>query len=347
MKDFKIHFSSFAKTNIFEDAINDFDYAPKKVFKAHTYPLHLEPHPGFNAERDGRKLREAIEGSGTDEQCIIDILTTRTNVQRQKLATLDRDLIDDLKSKMSGKFRDIIIGLMTPLNEYLCNELHKSLSGLSTDEEALVEILCTKNNKEMAQLIVDYDDLYNRPLVEHLCSGTGGYFRRLLIMIVTGSRDQGKFVDPALARKHATALDDTGKGKLICSDEEVFNRILSHDNLALLRKVFEEFKNKTGKTIEEEVIQDISGDLKEAMLAIIESVQSGPAFFAKRLFLAMDGIMNRDATVTRIVVSRSEIDLGLIKSEFERLYDRTLLSVVKNKTSGDYKHVLCRIIGGV
>ncbi|KAG4070574.1 hypothetical protein HA402_011961 [Bradysia odoriphaga] len=166
-------------------------------------------------------------------------------------------------------------------------------------------------------------------------------------MLVTGSRDQGNFVDPALVVKHAAALDDTCKGNLICSDEEVFNRILAHDNLALLRKVFEEFKSKTGKTIEEEVIHEMSGDLKEAMLAIIESVQSGPAFFAKRLFLALDGILNKDATVTRIVVSRSEIDLGLIKSEFERLYDRTLLSVVKNKTSGDYKHVLCRIIGGV
>ncbi|KAG4070585.1 hypothetical protein HA402_011972 [Bradysia odoriphaga] len=153
-----IHFSTFANTNIFEDAINDFDYAPKKVFKAHTYPLHLEPHRDFNAESDSRKLREAIEGSGTDEQCIIDIITTRSNAQRQKIAALDRDLIDDLNRKLSGKFRDVIIGLMTPLNEYLCKELHKSLSGLGTDDEVLVEILCTKNNKEMAQLIVAYDD---------------------------------------------------------------------------------------------------------------------------------------------------------------------------------------------
>lgn len=155
----QIHFSSFANTNMF-----DIDDAPKvRVLKCRSYPPHMLPHTHFNAENDGRKLKEALEGSGTNEQCIIDIVTTRSNSQRQEIAawydnTFDRNLNDDLNDKLSGKFRDIIMGLMTPINEYLCKELHKSLSGLSTDEDALIEILCTKTNIEMAQLIVAYDD---------------------------------------------------------------------------------------------------------------------------------------------------------------------------------------------
>lgn len=43
----------------------------------------------------------------------------------------------------------------------------------------------------------------------------------------------------------------------------------------------------------------------------------------------MDGIGTDDTTLIRIIVSRSEIDLGNIKQEFERLYDRTLYSAVK------------------
>ncbi|KAG4070577.1 hypothetical protein HA402_011964 [Bradysia odoriphaga] len=133
-------------------AIGD-DYSDS--IKYHPYKMLSEDEM---EEALYKKLREAIEGSGTDEQCIIDIITTRSNAQRQEIAALDRDLIDDLNSKLSGKCRDIIIGLMNPLNEYLCNELHKSLSGMSTDDEVLVEILCTKNNKEMAELIVAYDN---------------------------------------------------------------------------------------------------------------------------------------------------------------------------------------------
>lgn len=87
-------------------------------------------------------------------------------------------------------------------------------------------------------------------------------------MIVSGSRDQSNFVDPILAEKQVAALFDIGKGNLVASDEEVFNRILSHDNFSLLRKVFEEYKNVSGRTIEQALLDEITGDLREAMLAI-------------------------------------------------------------------------------
>lgn len=157
----QIHFGPTLPTNIFADA--EVDGHKIKIREVHTYPPHMVPYVNFDAEKDGRKLRDALEGLGTNEQCIIDIITTRSNAQRQEIAiwynsSFDRDLIDDFNNNLSGKFCEIIVVLMTPLKEFLCKELHKSLTGLSTDEDALVEILCSKTNVEITQLIQTYDD---------------------------------------------------------------------------------------------------------------------------------------------------------------------------------------------
>lgn len=109
--------------------------------------------------------------------------------------------------------------------------------------------------------------MYDRPLAEHLCSETGGYFRRLLTMLITGARDQTGTVDVELAQQQAVELFNAGEGKL-GTDEEVFNRVLSHGSFPHLRHVFEEYKSLSGKTIEQAVEDEMSGDLKEATLTI-------------------------------------------------------------------------------
>ncbi|XP_031625216.1 annexin B10 [Contarinia nasturtii] len=309
------------------------------------------PVANHSPSADGDALRDAMKGFGTNEEVIIEILTARSNAQRQDiiqyfLSEFGRDLIQDLKSELGGKFEDLIVALMFPNVSYLCKELKRAMNGIGTKESVLIEILCSKTNDEIKEIVTTYEDMYERPLVEHVCSETSGHFGRLLTLILIGARDESGNVDSALAKEQAAKLYEAGESKL-GTDEDVFNRILAHASFEQLRLVFDEYKQLSGNTIEQAIKHELSGELAEAMQAIVECIQSPVEYFATRLYGAMKGMGTDDSTLIRIIVSRSEIDLNDIKVEFERKYNRTLLSAIRSETSGDYKKALCALIGDV
>jgi annexin A7/11 len=66
-------------------------------------------------------------------------------------------LISDLKSELSGRFEDLILALMTPISVFLARELHHAMSGIGTNEETLVEVLCSANNYEIHSIRSAYE----------------------------------------------------------------------------------------------------------------------------------------------------------------------------------------------
>ncbi|KAM4607352.1 annexin A11a isoform 2-T2 [Polymixia lowei] len=310
----------------------------------------IKDFPGADPLRDAEVLRKAMKGFGTDEQAIIELLGSRSNKQRVPMlrsfkTAYGKDLIKDLHSELSGDFRKLVMAMMKTPTELDADEMHSAIKGAGTDEACLIEILSSRSNAEIKEITRFYKTAHKKSLEDSISGDTSGHFRRLLISLAQGNRDERETVDISLAKQDAQALYAAGENKL-GTDESKFNAILCARSKPHLRAVFHEYQQMCGRDIEKSINREMSGDLESGMLAVVKCIKNTPAYFAERLYKAMRGAGTKDTTLIRIMVTRSEVDMLDIRQEYVKNYGKSLYTHISGDTSGDYKKLLLKLCGG-
>ena len=65
------------------------------------------------------------------------------------MTSLLQDLREELKSETSSDFQHVLKALCMGAADYDAYEVHRAIKGLGTDEDALIEILCTRTNAQI------------------------------------------------------------------------------------------------------------------------------------------------------------------------------------------------------
>ncbi|XP_014867831.1 PREDICTED: annexin A3 [Poecilia mexicana] len=310
----------------------------------------IKPKANFDAEKDAAALKDAIEGLGTNEKVLIEILTQRSNGQRQLICkayegATGRTLEKDLKGDTGGDFEKLLLALITPPAAYDCHEVTQAMKGAGTKDSVLIEIFASRSKQQIEALKDVYRKETEKDLIEKLTSEVSGDFSKALILLAKGERDGSNSVDVGKAKGDAETLYKAGEKKW-GTDESKFIEILCKRSIPQLRQTLVEYKNISGKTLQQSIEGEMSGDLEELLVAVVKCVKSLPAYFAELLHKSMKGGGTDESTLTRIMVSRSEIDLLDIRAEFKKLFEHSLLSNIESDVSGEYGDCLKAICGG-
>ncbi|XP_010122789.1 PREDICTED: annexin A7 isoform X1 [Chlamydotis macqueenii] len=309
----------------------------------------IQAAPNFDAGRDAEILRKAMKGFGTDEQAIINVVANRSNDQRQKIKAAfktmyGKDLIKDLKSELSGNVEELILALFMPSTYYDAWSLRHAMKGAGTQERVLIEILCTRTNQEIRDIVNCYKSEFGRDIEQDIRADTSGHFERLLISMCQGNRDENQTVDYQKAQEDAQRLYQAGEGKL-GTDESCFNMVLASRSFPQLKATVEAYSRIANRDLLSSIDREFSGNVERGLKTILQCALNRPAFFAERLYYSMKGAGTDDSTLIRIIVTRSEIDLVQIKQMFTQMYQKTLATMIASDTSGDYRRLLLAIVG--
>ena len=98
-------------------------------------------------------------------------------------------------------------------------------------------------------------------------------------------------------------------------------------------------------SLKKAVKKETSGNFEFALLSILQCAENPGKFFAKVLQKAMKGMGTDDTTLTRVIVTRAEIDMQYIKAEYHKKFGKSLNDAVHSETSGHYRAFLLALIG--
>ena len=296
------------------------------------------------AQADADALKNAFKGLGCDKKTIVSLTVNRTNAQRLQIkeaykSAYGKDLMKDLKSELHGHLEDAVLALFTDPIEYDADELRAAMKGMGTNEDTLIEIICSRPPQVLKAVIAKFKQKYNRDLEADVKSETSGTVRKLLIALLQCGRSSNTNPNPVQCAQIAQEIYSAGEKKL-GTDESIFNKYFCTLSPYELASVSREYHKLTGHTILQAIDKEFSGDSKKALRTIVYASLSPSEYFATRVNDAIKGLGTKDHLLIRVLVSRSEIDMPQIKQYYKQLYGKDMVADIKGDISGDYQNLM-------
>lgn len=297
---------------------------------------------------DAMQLYRAFKGLGCDTAAVINILahrdqTQRALIQQEYRAMYADDLCNRLAKELSGNTeRAILLWMYDPPGRDAAI-VRQALSA-KIDLKAATEVICSRTSSQIQHFKQLYYARFGAYLEHDIEYQTTGDHKKLLLAYASAIRYEGPEIDRATVEHDARALYKAGEKKL-GTDEKIFIRIFSERSWAHIVAVDSSYRSMYGNSLKKALKSETSGLFEFGLLTILRCAHNPAKYFAKRLHNAMKGLGTDDSTLTRIIVTRTEIDMQYIKAEYMKKYGKSLNAAVHSETSGNYRTFLLGLLG--
>uniref|UniRef100_A0A672TA64 Zgc:101785 n=1 Tax=Sinocyclocheilus grahami TaxID=75366 RepID=A0A672TA64_SINGR len=253
----------------------------------------VQPFPNFHPERDVTVLHTALEKK--DVSTIVRLLTNRSN-----------ELDASLKKVLSGP------------------SLTQSHGGLSagTDEETLLEILCTRIPQQLSDIRAAYSQGALGIILLNKENGPG--------IFGPGYSSESIYIH------NRFSLSEELKNQKPAAD--IWIKLLTTRNQDHLRTVLEELEFEKGQTVEDALEGHfkgvLSGDLKKALKTLVQCIQNQYLFLAQRLQTM------KSPVVQGVMVALSEEDLLRVRVAYLQSTGTSLYTALQKQFKGELQQGL-------
>jgi len=181
----KLDLSSLIKSEI----SGDFKELMLEILKANR-PAKEDNVNDARAKEDARVLFKEGEGKlGTNEKVWIDILTHRSRTHlRQVFKHYEQEhghtFEKAIRKETSGDFRNALIGLIKPEDDYHADLFEEAMKGAGTNDDLLVRLMSTLTKSQLKAANEVYTKVHQKTLHAAIKSETSGSYQKTLLGLI-------------------------------------------------------------------------------------------------------------------------------------------------------------------
>jgi annexin A7/11 len=289
-------------------------------------------YTGLSSKRKEEAILEVILNTDLDK---------RLEICNSYLSTYNRDLYSDIKSKLSGQFKEAAIHLFLPPSEFMAKMLKKGLKGFSIDESMIYEIFTSCNQEELKQIELAYKKETSKELSKEIEKNFPAAIRRNLLNLLNIQRNVNENPNKVECEKWAENLINAGENNWV-SNEDIFREIFilrSPEELVLIGRFYFQ---KTGEQLLDVVEKKLTNKVRNLLRELLNNVIIPQELFADKINTALKN--NNTSLLNRILVARCQVDMPEIRNIYKIKYNNELRDDVKGRTNGLYQKLCLYLV---